>query len=147
MEEARARFESYLQPQPDGCIVWTGGKSKFGYGQFNIFPKIYRSHRVAWILAGRTIPNGYLIRHKCRTRACCNVEHLETGTHIDNVNDKFRDDTIPRGEKLKQSKLTSEEVLEIRARANEPGKDLAEEFGVNKSCISKILNGKSWTHI
>ena len=33
-------------------------------------------HRTIWKHHGGTIPEGYEIDHKCRTRACFNVEHL-----------------------------------------------------------------------
>ncbi|UNI71903.1 homing endonuclease [Aeromonas phage vB_ AhaP_PT2] len=34
-------------------------------------------HRYVWIKANGEIPDGYEIDHKCKNRACCNIEHLQ----------------------------------------------------------------------
>lgn len=39
--------------------------------------KLKMRHRVMWQLAGRTIPKDKELHHKCRNRACCNLDHLE----------------------------------------------------------------------
>lgn len=147
MEEARARFESKLQLQENGCINWTGCLVR-GYGHFKINSKNLKAHRIAWLLAGNTIPNGFILRHKCKqNRACCNVEHLEIGTHKQNGEDKIRDGTATRGEYTNTSKLTDEIVIKIRARANEGYRVLAEEFGVYQGTIGHIIRRESWTHL
>jgi hypothetical protein len=46
--------------------LWVGGKLK---------PMMY--HRYKWQEAHGEIPNGYEVDHKCKNRACCNVEHLQ----------------------------------------------------------------------
>ena len=150
MEAARERFERYLQPQENGCINWTGYMHRKGYGRFWFCGKYVFSHRFAWLLAGNTIPEAHIIRHKCKqNRACCNVEHLQTGTYKENNGiDRIRDGTHFKGNGTSGNvKLTVAQVLEIRARGNEIQKILAEEFGVNQKTISRILLRKTWTHI
>lgn len=68
-----------------GCIVPTNRKlnadgyyrcrdSRFtGLGR----KPLIMNHRLVWLLAGREIPEGHEIDHKCRNRSCCNVEHLQ----------------------------------------------------------------------
>lgn len=34
-------------------------------------------HKYVGLKAGREIPEGYSIHHKCHCRCCCNLEHLE----------------------------------------------------------------------
>jgi hypothetical protein len=55
------------------------------------------------------IPKGMVIRHKCDNPACCNIEHLEIGTPLDNVNDMIERGrkaiNIIRGTQNGQSKL------------------------------------------
>lgn len=34
-------------------------------------------HRYVWIKAYGEIPKGFEIDHKCKNRACCNIEHLQ----------------------------------------------------------------------
>jgi hypothetical protein len=148
MEEARARFESKLQPQENGCINWTGGIDKNGYGIIQVNHKQLRAHRLSWFLAGNTIPDGLILRHKCKqNRVCCNTEHLETGTYQDNANDTIRDGTSNKGVKNGRCKLTAEQILEIRARTNELHSDLAKEFKVSRVLINHIILRYIWTHI
>ena len=54
-----------------------------------------------------------------------------------------------RGEDAPTAKLTEADVLEIlrRHQAGEAQTHIARDFPVNQSCISKIVRGKSWTHV
>lgn len=145
MEEARDRFFSKVN-KTDSCWLWTAPCDRNGYGRFNITSKQkIMAHRGSWLLAGNTIPEGLILRHKCRNRNCVNPEHLETGTHQENCADMIRDGTIMRGKKHHSVKLTEEQVLQIRARSTETQKILAEEFGVSRETISKIILNKIWT--
>jgi hypothetical protein len=147
-EEARERFESYLESQENGCINWTGNKDKDGYGRIQFNRKAIKSHRFAWLLAGNTLPPGLVMRHKCvKNRSCCNVEHLELGTPKDNSHDAMRDGTLTKGEDVNTSKLTADMVLQIRARPGMYQKDLGKEFGVGQSTIGRILSREIWKHI
>ncbi len=100
------RFKSYLEEQPDGCIVWTGYRTPKGYGSFNIFVKTntrtytVRAHRFAYALhygsdklpfGTDTTQNRKVIHHKCENKACVNPLHLEPVTdrfNLGKVNDK-----------------------------------------------------------
>lgn len=73
-----ARFWSFVN-KTDDCWEWTG-QSAQGYGRFDGWP----SYRYAWLLAGRTIPDGLMLDHKCRNRACVRVEHLHVVTRKQN---------------------------------------------------------------
>lgn len=65
----------------------------------------------------------------------------------------------PRGMDLPQSKLTPLEVEAIRSaarqreslrkhiRENLSNDALAEQFGVHRRTIEKVLTGESWTHV
>jgi transposase len=55
-----------------------------------------------------------------------------------------------RGSKNPSSKLSAESVRAIRADyaiGAATARELAERFGVNRSCIYKIVSGESWKHI
>lgn len=147
MEEARDRFFAKVN-KTESCWFWTGVIKK-GYGRIKINCKRYPTHRVSWLLAGHTIPEGHLIRHKCRNRHCVNPEHLETGTHKENCADKIRDGTRPdhKGIKHPNVKLTEEQVRAIRARHIENEKELAIEFKVSRGTINKIIHRWTWKHL
>ena len=131
------RFWSKVDKSGD-CWVWTGYIKIDGYGVYNQI----KAHRLSWILINGEIQDNLIVRHKCRNRHCVNPEHLELGTTQDNINDKVRDGTISRGTTI--SKLTEAQVLEIRNRP-ESCKDLAKEFNISASQVSKIKNRTSWT--
>jgi len=141
-----------MESSEDGCWLWTGCLSKAGYGQFRRKQTTYYAHRQSWLLAGNTIPDGHLIRHKCRSRNCCNPEHLETGTPQDNSNDMKRDGTTSRPNIIRQgqahsmAKLTEKDVLDIRA-SKEGTMNLAKKYCVGYTHIWSIRTRKSWTHI
>ena len=141
MEE---RFWSKVDKSGD-CWLWMASKRE-GYGKFKVDGKTMCAHRVSWILTNGAIPDGLLVRHKCRNQ-CVNPAHLELGTVKDNVGDRIRDGTNNNGEKHGMSKLTATQVLEIRRRAKEGSVKLAKEFGVCYQTISEIIHKKSWTHI
>ena len=145
-EEQEKRFWERVD-KTDSCWLWTGSTVQNGYGQVKINSKTHKTHRIAWFLAGNTIPEGHVIRHKCRSKNCLNPEHLETGTHAENVADRVRDGTNPYGEKNHTAKLTAPQVLEIRARDTEDKQRLAEEYRVTQVTISHIIHRHTWKHI
>ena len=52
-----------------------------------------------------------------------------------------------RGENSHKAKLTSEQVVEIRATYNGDRKGFAKRYGVYVSAISKIMKRQTWKHI
>ena len=131
------------------CWLWTGCcYMRGGHGKVSIDGKTMLAHRVSWLLAGNTIPDELIVRHKCRSKNCVNPEHLEIGTFADNNGaDRRRDETDIIGHRNPNVKLTAEQVLQIRARSTENQRLLGEEFGVKQAAISKIILRKTWTHL
>jgi hypothetical protein len=144
-DKQKERFWNKVD-KTDSCWLWTGCIVD-GYGQVSINDKMYKTHRISWLLSGNMISNGHVIRHKCRSRNCVNPEHLETGTQADNQADKIRDGTSTRGEKHGRVKLTTSQVLEIRERAIENHYKLAEEYRVTQGTIWQIINRHTWKHL
>jgi hypothetical protein len=59
-------------------------------------------------------------------------------------------DPHPKGERNGFSKLSPDDVLSIRltyASGDWTQKELAAEFNVWQSCISKVTRGESWPHL
>jgi hypothetical protein len=96
------------------------------------------------------IPIGLVVRHKCDNRGCINPEHLELGTYKDNSQDMVSRGRSLKGEKHPASKLSDDDIREIRKLANKgvKRKDICVMFGIkNINTITMIKYGHSWGHV
>lgn len=132
-------------PQPTPCRLWQGATRK-GYG---VRPDGVAVHR--WVVAsvlGWAAIDDLSVRHRCDQPLCYRYEHLEPGTHAENMADMMsrgRHRTAsPQGEAHGRAKLALDDVVAIRARANEPRRRLAEEYGISVVQINKIIQRRAW---
>jgi hypothetical protein len=93
------------------------------------------------------IPEGYVIRHKCDVRRCINPEHLIAGTHAQNVRDRVERKRSAIGERNGRSKLTEQQVKEIKYIKSLNNTILAYIYGVDRRVIRDIKTGRKWRHI
>jgi hypothetical protein len=94
--------------------------------------------------------NKNVINHKDGNKLNNRVDNLEYCTQSYNKKQDFINGRQSlSGEKNTQSKLTSENVLEIRVLRKSGLKysELANKFNLSISGISNIFNGHTWTHI
>lgn len=63
-----------------GCWVWTGPRDRKGYGRIKVGRRETGTHRAAWLAYRGDIPEGLVIDHLCRVRACANPWHMELVT-------------------------------------------------------------------
>lgn len=134
----------------DECVLWPYGKNTYGYGRLGTPMRGTRgAHRVACMLVHGDPPTGYDAAHSCRSRECVNPRHLRWATRKENMGDKRRDGTDPTGERHGCSKLTEQDVIDIRARvrAGEMQSTLAAEFGVSRAAVCLLVSGKNWAHV
>ena len=82
------RFERKTMWEPNsGCLLWIGAETGLGYGRILADDKVVNATHVAMRLAGRQIPDGQRVLHRCDNRYCVNVDHLFIGSNKDNVAD------------------------------------------------------------
>lgn len=149
------RFRRGLRRVESGCLEWQRKLDSDGYGKIRRGGKgtpHVRSHRLAWELANGPIQEGMSVLHKCDNPPCCDVEHLFLGTNIDNMADMTAKGRKPHGANAHRAmaKLTEQQVKDIRANyalCRVRQWELAHRFGVGQDVISRIVNGKAWSHV
>lgn len=139
--EFREKFSERIDKisDPQGCWLWTKCKNSQGYGNVWYNGKMEKTHKIAYLLSGKTLPEGFELAHSehcVGKRHCCNPDHLTPKTHSENMKDKWRDNTMPY-------KITPEQVSEIRTRTDKNQSELAKEYNVTFQLISAIRKNKS----
>jgi hypothetical protein len=129
-----------------GCWVCTSHyRDKDGYVIVNR-NGIIKLHRFAFKNEVHDIDSSAILLHKCDNPACFNPEHMVPGKHQDNQRDKFAKGRGAKGETMGAAKLTEDQV---RAIFNDTRilREIAEEYGIQKTTVSRIKLGRSWTYL
>ncbi|ALJ97665.1 HNH homing endonuclease [Acinetobacter phage IME-200] len=137
------------------CILWNKSTDKDGYGQIVLKGKRYLAHRLAYVRANNleySDISGKLVRHKCDNPTCINPEHLELGTHQDNMDDRNKRNRTAKGEDHGNAKLTPQQVKEIRASYIKGSKEygspaLARKYNVSFQQIHKIVTNQRYSGV
>lgn len=105
-----------------------------------------KAHRLSYIMNTGEIPENKMVLHTCDNPRCINPEHLMLGDHTENMKQMRERGRSLVGEKNTNSKLTPEQVHEIR-NSDVSGVWLSEVYGIAQSTISMIRNGKRWREL
>ena len=161
------RFWRFFEKRENGCWEWKNWLNNRGYGVFCVERKNQYAHRYSWELHNGKIPEGKFVCHKCDNPKCVNPDHLFLGVAKIDVrdciskgrfkyhdlsqykNDPGRISRLKRGEENSSSKLTEEQVREIKTspRKGWMRSQLAERFGVRKGTVTNIQLGYGWKHL
>lgn len=117
-----------------------------GYGMIWDGKRAERTHRVSYKLHCGKIPKGKIVRHRCDVPSCVNPAHLEVGTQMQNIADREARKRTAVGAMCSKTKLTPEQVREIRA-SGENKLILMARFGVSEATIRHTRSRRYWKHI
>jgi hypothetical protein len=137
------------------CRLFTGYLNNGKYGMTSFKNKTMQVHVLAMqIFLKGNIPEGKIVRHKCKNKNCFAIEHLELGTSTENMADKIRDQTDSCGERSPNTILNNKIVLDIfSTKGNETAVQRAKDFSkkydieITPSMIYRIDDGSTWNHV
>lgn len=134
------------QAGPPGCWEWSGARDKDGYGQTRSrMGGRVKAHRRAWEIAYGSIPQGFLVCHRCDNPPCVRPDHLYLGTALQNQTDRW-----DRGVTRSPRRFTPEQVRDIRRRyatGTIRQRELAEEYDTRQAVISRVIHRRTYAEV
>lgn len=131
-----------------GCWIWQGAILQSGYGCHSTDGKLWRAHRLSYILVKGSIPQGLNVLHKCDNPRCVNPSHLFLGNQSDNLFDSIAKGRNGGGENHRYAKLTNGKVKLIRRLTGTLSqRTLAKMFGVHRTTLRSVQRGETWRHV
>lgn len=125
------------------CVLWNKAINSSGYGVLWKNNKQVYAHRNAV-----NAKEGDVVMHTCDNRACINPKHLQIGTHSDNSKDMVLKNRQAKGENCGNSKLTKEEVFQIKSYLGVlSSRKVANIFNISKTNVLDIWKNKIWKHL
>ncbi len=132
----RGSLEDRYVVEETGCWTWIATKTRAGYGRFPVDGQEQYAHRYMYERVNGPIPAGYVLDHLCRNTLCVNPDHLEPVKQVENIR---------RGT---HTKLTPDQVREIKnLPLSETQLSIAQRYGVSRSAIKSIREGRNWKDI
>ena len=128
-----------------GCLEWQGFCKPYGWVWHN--GKNRYAHRLAFELAHNIeLARDDHVCHTCDNPSCINVDHLFLGDAQTNSQDAHAKGRHSHGEQHGNSKVTEDQVREIRALASSgvPQEEIARRFGIHQTTVSHIVIRRLW---
>lgn len=142
------RLTTLSKRNDNGCLIFTGQKTRAGYGRIlDENGKRVSAHRAAYYLAHGEIPEGMNVCHRCDVRLCVEPSHLFLGTHADNHADMVAKNRHhrPKGSTHGMAKITEADARAIYLDQR-PAAAIAADFGIWAQMVYRIRAGLNWTH-
>jgi len=106
----------------------------------------YQVHRLVLEAFAGPCPDGMEGCHNDGNHLNNRINNLRWDTRLGNRLDSIQQGTIARGETAKKSRLTEQDVRDIRA-SDDSQRVLADRYGVSQVAIHAIRARKTWKHI
>ena len=140
-------MRSMYEVSDGGCWLWTGAKSRLGYGCLRVGGKYRSAHRHSWMIHRGSIPVGMCVLHKCDVRSCVNPDHLFIGTQLENVADRDAKGRMAdtKGTRNGRAKVNEDVVRRMRASGSlREAREIGAEFGMSRYSVYSVMSGRSW---
>lgn len=132
----------------ENCLIWPfalRGRSGYPSVKYPGRPGSRSAHRLVCELAHGAPPTElHEAAHSCGNRICVAPGHLRWATHIENKADQLQHDTLLRGTRHPNNRLTEDDIRAIRVRIDKNGRELAMEYKVGETTISAIRSRRIW---
>ncbi len=116
-------------------LLWKQGKAR-----------MVKIHRLVLLTFVGEPPPGWECCHNDGDASNNKLSNLRWDTTQNNQRDRAAHGTSNRGERCAAAKLTTEQVLAIRADTRLQ-REIAAEYGIRDSAVSRIKTRKRWAHI
>lgn len=139
--------EVVLRHEGDDCLIWPFSRDSRGYGHLRRDGKVKSTSRLVCEDINGPCPSPiHEAAHTCGKGhlGCVSPAHLIWKTRADNQADRITHGTDIRGERNVRSKLTVQNVRDIRSELSLTRTEMAAKYGVSLRCIYSILEGASW---
>ena len=130
------------------CLEYKLSNNKDGYGRVKVAGKMCVAHKLVYQHFNGPVQKGCCVCHTCDNPPCCNINHLFTATHQENMKDSVMKNRRyrPMGEVNYNHILTEDDIRNIRSDSR-PTVELAKEYKTCGSNIRMIKRCDSWKHI
>lgn len=148
--EHKKWIEAHYDYSGDDCLLWPFARTSAGYGKTTWGPQEEYVHRIMCKHKHGDPPNAKSVtRHLCGNGhlGCCNPHHLLWGSQYQNARDAIAHGRVRSGEQHPNTKLTWNDVDEIRrlhATKAYTHAELKRMFNVGAAAIHFIVNNKTW---
>lgn len=151
-KHARARWiEANRDYIGDDCIKWPFPLGGLGRGKTEVSGVSMTAPRGMCMAAhGKPPTPKHQAAHRCGNGhlACMNPRHLYWATPKENSQDTIRHGRSGRGVRNGRALIGPIDVLGIIAHSSShTWQQTADEFGIGRTAVGRILHGKAWVHL
>lgn len=126
------RYIDRCEENSNGCLIWHGATSGWGYPVANINGRgtFTYLHKYVYEQTSGIVPDGFVVDHKCNNTRCLNPDHLQT---ISKGLNKIKEGTAGQKSKINMGRVRW--LLEQKF----PRKKIAQIECVSYSAISQAM--------